>query len=161
MTRWLACQKDNKLGKTMVTCLTRSTLTWVSSRVTRLYFLLGSRYSASVDTFMFCLPLVSLPFTIRVCIVLFQIWEGKTNNSSVTSSGLISPLPTVRSTFSDLEVLLNRAKTFLIIRNKNLGLRVVSLDLTANMFLDRNTKARWKLIAVFTPEDFLSDEFLV
>ena len=58
MTRRLACQKDNELRKTMVTRLTRRTLTRVSSRVTRLYFHLGSCYSASVDTFMFCLPLI-------------------------------------------------------------------------------------------------------
>ena len=58
VTRRLACQKDNELRKTMVTRLTRRTLTRVSSRVTGLYFHLGSCYSASVDTFMFCLPLV-------------------------------------------------------------------------------------------------------
>ena len=68
------------------------------------------------------------------------------NNSSVTSSGLqmnvISPSPTVQPTFSDSEALLNRVKIFLIIRNKNLGLRVESLDLIPKMFLDRNAKAR-------------------
>ena len=131
---WLVCQKDNELGKTMVTRLTRSTLTRVSSQVTKLYFHLGSCYSASVDTFMFCLSLVSLSFTIRACIVLFQIWEGKTNNSSVTSIGLLSPSPMVQLTFSDFEVLLNWAKIFLIIVSKNEILRVESLDLTAKMF---------------------------
>ena len=72
MTRWLACQKDNELGKTMATPLTWSTLTRVSSWVTKLYFHLGSCYSASVDTFMNVLFITSPPFTIRACLRNFQ-----------------------------------------------------------------------------------------
>ena len=74
MPQWLACQKDNELGKTMVTRLTRSTLTRVSSQVTKLYFHLESCYSASVDTFMFCLSLVRPSQSERVRRVPCPTW---------------------------------------------------------------------------------------
>ena len=145
----------------MVTRLTQCALTGVSSWVTKLYFHLhvGSCYSARVDTFMFCLSLVCPSQSEHVYFCFKFEKRRQIIAVNITLSGLISPLPTVRPTFSDFEVLLNWAKIFLIIGNKNLSLRVESLDLTATMFLDRNTKTRWELhvIAVFT----LSRRFLV